>query len=251
MHAGVYTGMFEHSVLANCPTNKRWSVLISLSGELALLTLAILLPLAYTDQLPHFDWKNSTLSPPPAPRPIPVAPTKSSSARNAATFAQQPVFQAPTLRNLADLNHLAPEPAMIEAPQPGVQGSIGANSGALNTFLLEKPVAPPPPSKPAVEKAPSAPIRVSIGVQMAKLVKQVIPVYPQIAKAARISGVVHLVGVIGKDGRIQQLQLLSGHPMLAQAALDAVRQWIYKPTLLNGEPVEVTAPIDVNFTLTQ
>ncbi len=84
---------------------------------------------------------------------------------------------------------------------------------------------------------------------MAKLVRKVIPEYPPIARAARISGIVHLVGTIGKDGTIRDLQLISGHPMLARAALEAVEQWIYKPTLLNGNPVEVIAPIEVSFTL--
>lgn len=84
---------------------------------------------------------------------------------------------------------------------------------------------------------------------MAKLVKRVIPEYPSLAKTARVSGVVHLIGVIAKDGTIQHLQLISGHPILARAAMEAVRQWVYQPTLLNGQPVEVIAPIDVNFTL--
>ena len=84
---------------------------------------------------------------------------------------------------------------------------------------------------------------------MAMLVRKVIPVYPPIARAARISGVVRLIGTIGKDGAIQNLEIVSGHPLLARAALEAVRQWVYKPTLLNGIPVEVVAPIEVNFTL--
>ncbi len=84
---------------------------------------------------------------------------------------------------------------------------------------------------------------------MAMLVRKVIPVYPPIARSARISGVVRLIGTIGKDGAIQNLEIVSGHPMLARAALEAVRQWVYKPTLLNGIPVEVVAPIEVNFTL--
>ena len=86
---------------------------------------------------------------------------------------------------------------------------------------------------------------------MAKLLRKVMPVYPALARSARISGVVRLVGIIGKDGTIQNLQLVSGHPLLAHAALEAVQQWIYKPTLLNGTPVEVIAPIEVNFTLAQ
>jgi periplasmic protein TonB len=86
---------------------------------------------------------------------------------------------------------------------------------------------------------------------MAKLVKRVIPAYPPLARSARISGVVHLIGIIARDGSIRNLELVSGHPLLARAALEAVQQWIYKPTLLNGEPVEVIAPIEVNFTLGQ
>jgi protein TonB len=84
---------------------------------------------------------------------------------------------------------------------------------------------------------------------MAKLVRKVIPEYPAIARAARISGIVRLIGTIGEDGAIRNLQLVSGHPMLARAALEAVQQWVYKPTLLNGNPVEVIAPIEVRFTL--
>ena len=94
-------------------------------------------------------------------------------------------------------------------------------------------------------------MRVSGGVQMAKLIRKVIPIYPPLAKSARISGVVHLVGTIAKDGTIRNLQLISGHPLLARAAIEAVEQWVYQPTLLNGEPVEVIAPIDVSFTLSQ
>ena len=86
---------------------------------------------------------------------------------------------------------------------------------------------------------------------MAKLVRKIIPEYPSIAKTARISGVVHLIGTIAKDGTIRNLQLVSGHPMLARAAIEAVQQWVYRPTLLNGQPVEVIAPIEVTFTLAQ
>ena len=94
-------------------------------------------------------------------------------------------------------------------------------------------------------------MRVSQGVQMAKLIRKVIPPYPPLAKAARISGVVHLIGTIAKDGTIRNLQLISGHPLLSRAAIEAVEQWVYQPTLLNGQPVEVIAPIDVSFTLSQ
>lgn len=84
---------------------------------------------------------------------------------------------------------------------------------------------------------------------MAKLIRKVIPEYPTLAKTARISGVVHLIGTIAKDGTIRNLQLIGGHPLLSRAAMEAVSQWVYEPTLLNGEPVEVIAPIEVSFTL--
>jgi protein TonB len=76
-------------------------------------------------------------------------------------------------------------------------------------------------------------------------------VYPPLARQTRISGTVRLHAIIGKDGSVQQLEVLSGHPLLVQAALDAVRQWRYRPTLLNGEPVEVDTTIDVIFSLNQ
>ena len=75
--------------------------------------------------------------------------------------------------------------------------------------------------------------------------------YPRPASQFRISGTVHLLGIIANDGTIQKLQVLSGHPLLRQAALDAVSQWVYRPTVLNGQPVEVKAPIDVIFILSQ
>jgi protein TonB len=88
-------------------------------------------------------------------------------------------------------------------------------------------------------------------VQQTKLVSMSRPVYPPEAKAARIQGVVKLNATIAKDGTIQHLEVISGHPLLAQSALEAVKQWVYQPTLLNGQPVEVITDIDVNYTLSQ
>jgi protein TonB len=100
---------------------------------------------------------------------------------------------------------------------------------------------------PGSEPAP----RITVGglVQEASLTKKVMPVYPALARQARIQGVVVLSVVIGKDGSVQELKLVSGHPLLAPAALDAVKQWTYKPTLLNGQPVDVSTQATVNFTL--
>ena len=97
----------------------------------------------------------------------------------------------------------------------------------------------------------SKPITVTSDVQAAKLLRKVIPVYPKLAIAAHISGTVRLMGVVAKDGTVQQIRVVSGPALLVEAALDAVRQWVYRPTMLNNKPVEVIAPIDVIFTLSR
>jgi protein TonB len=81
------------------------------------------------------------------------------------------------------------------------------------------------------------------------LVRKVIPTYPPFAKTARMAGVVRLIALIGKDGAVQDVQIVSGNPVLARAAVDAVRQWVYRPTVIEGNPREVSAPIELNFTL--
>jgi len=88
-------------------------------------------------------------------------------------------------------------------------------------------------------------------VQGAMIIRKTPPIYPQLAKSARVSGVVHLAAIIAKDGTIQELHSLGGPALLIQAAMDAVKTWVYKPTMLNGEPVQVETTIDVNFTLNQ
>jgi TonB family protein len=97
----------------------------------------------------------------------------------------------------------------------------------------------------------AAQIRVSGAVQQTKLISQPRAVYPELAKQAGIQGVVRMEAVIGADGAVKSLTLMSGHPMLADAAFAAVHQWVYQPTLLNGVPVEVITQIDVNFTLSR
>ena len=120
----------------------------------------------------------------------------------------------------------------------------------LTSFLVAPPPPPPPPVKEEKKATPSR-IRVGGNVQQANLIRKVTPLYPPLAKQARIQGVVRFTAIIGKDGTIQNLQLVSGHPLLVEAAKQAVSQWQYKPTLLNGDPVEVVTTIEVNFTLSQ
>ncbi len=120
------------------------------------------------------------------------------------------------------------------APQGGVMGGV---IGGI-------------PSS-AIQQSHPGEIRMGANVVAANLINKVEPVYPPLARQARIQGTVRFNVVIDKEGRVQNLTLISGHPLLVASAKDAVQQWIYKPTLLNGEPVMVMTTVDVNFTLSQ
>ena len=106
-------------------------------------------------------------------------------------------------------------------------------------------ILPPSTKDGAVQRQ----VRVESDVEAANLIKKVIPIYPQIARSARIQGAVRFTAHIGKDGRILNLKFTSGPPVLIDSATTAVKQWIFRPTLLDGEPVEVITQIEVNFTL--
>ena len=131
-----------------------------------------------------------------------------------------------------------------EAPDSGVIGGVGGGTpgGVIGGFISSTPIA-------TVKAAAPSRVRISGGVAAGQLITRVNPVYPPLARSARVFGTVMLSAIIGKDGTIQNLKVISGHPMLTQSALDAVKQWRYKPYLLNGEPVEVDTQVQVNFTL--
>ncbi len=146
-----------------------------------------------------------------------------------------------------------PPPSASAGVVGGVPGGVpgGTPGGVIGGIIGSVPTAAPPPPPVEVKKPTVQRIRVGGQVQQANLIRQPKPVYPPLAKQARIQGVVRFNAIIGKDGTIQNLTLMSGHPLLVPAAQEAVKQWLYKPTLLNGEPVEVATVIDVNFTLSQ
>ena len=126
----------------------------------------------------------------------------------------------------------------------GLEGIAGSIVGATGIATL------PPPGEVNTPDPPAS-IRVGGDVLAAKILHRVQPLYPPLARSARVEGVVRLLGVLNRHGRIESLQVVSGHPLLVQAALEAVRQWTYSPTYLNGVPVEVQAPIEVRFTLSR
>lgn len=244
--------MFEQSLLPN-EAKKPWNFVASFATELLIVSLALLVPLLYREHLPPIHWKDIVFAPPPAPAPIPVQPAHTDIAHTSLA----PAFHRTFIFN-PDTHARPAQPASAtftpDAPPalgvPGMPEGIGGANRALGAFIPNV-VAPPPPPAHVEKRQPSAPVPVGGDVQMAKLIRKVLPEYPPIARSARISGVVRLIGIIAKDGTIRDLQLVSGHPLLARAAMDAVRQWVYKPTLLNGMPVEVIAPIEVRFTLGQ
>jgi TonB family protein len=127
------------------------------------------------------------------------------------------------------------------------------SDGTVNVLILAPGASavPPPPPPGVFSGNPPERIKVGGNVQSMMVVNKVPPVYPQLAKMARVQGIVHLAAVIGKDGTVQELHSLGGPALLIQAAMDAVRQWTYKTTMLNGEPVAVETTIDVNFTLSE
>jgi len=193
------------------------------------------------------------MGPAPLARP-PVEPAPANRSTAKLTIAMRPLFRLegrmtsqPAPVSSVDLAPDAPPAIGIASPD-----GLGGSNNMLGRFIPNVVAAPPPPKpEPVVSKPAAAPVPVGGDVQMAKLVRKVIPEYPALARNARISGVVQLVGIIGKDGAIRNLQFVSGPPLLARAAMEAVQQWIYKPTLLNGNAVEVIAPIEVRFTLSQ
>lgn len=144
----------------------------------------------------------------------------------------------------------------MEAMAGGVPGGIpgpalpGTETGFFSSALS---VAPPPPlpAPKVVAPPPAAPKQITVGgdVQAGLILQKTQPVYPALARQGRIEGHVQLKAIIDTDGKIKSLTVVSGHPLLVDAALDAVRHWTYQPTLLNGVPVEVKTEILVRFQL--
>jgi protein TonB len=248
--------MFETAVLTN-PSKRVWSTCAGMTAQ-ALLVLAVgLAPVIWPDVLPHAQMLVSLVAPGPPLRPAPAAQP-----RTAARVVPVRPFRIDVgLR----LPALPPEhAAIIDDPPAAVATGFGngfpvGDGPGLGSLLdrfgnlpLLVPVRPQVKPVTPVQPTPSQPIRLPGGdVRLAHPIHRVEPRYPQPAIMARISGPVQLEGIIGTDGRIRDLYALSGNPVLVPAALEAVRQWVYEPTLLNGKPVEVIAPITVIFRLTR
>jgi protein TonB len=246
--------MFEQTLLPAAERGPQGaSFAVSLSVQALLVGTAIVVPLFFVESLPLVKLSRLVISP-PAPRAIPLVAVPASVARQWMPSTRKVYF--PTRSSNASQTAVATDVPSVfdtltsEAPTIGSYDGIrGAAPVAQFTPAPPPPAPPKPVAKPEVPPQPTGPVPIGGDVQMAKLVKRVMPVYPPLARQARIQGTVRLTGIISKEGKIINLQVESGHPLLVNAAVDAVRQWLYHPTLLNGKPVEVIAPIDVNFTL--
>ena len=146
---------------------------------------------------------------------------------------------------VAIINEIEPPPQVSYNTNPGVVSSTGDSTGGgvLNGLGIAKPAVPLPPPAPAIRT-----FRTSTMLE-GSLIRRLQPVYPPLARSARVQGTVVLAALIGREGAIENLRLISGHPMLVPAAIAAVSQWRYKPYILNGEAIEVETQITVNFIL--
>ena len=153
------------------------------------------------------------------------------------------------IRERADLRDTKAEYAAdVAVADEWVQRALAAKKSQTMSGMAPPPPPPPPPTPPRLS-GPITRVRVGGNVQAANLITKVAPIYPPEAREAHVSGQVRFTVIVAKDGTIQDMQLVSGPPLLVDAARDAVKRWVYKPTTLNGNPVEVITQVDVNFTL--
>jgi protein TonB len=242
--------MFEDSLLESggrLKTKRGRTTTFAIILEIALVGFMVLLPLIFTDALPKQQLMTFLVAPPPPPPPPPPAAAPVHVVKQVQTDIVNGELRTPTkiLQKIQMIKEDEAPPAMASAGVVGgVPGGIpgGSMGGVIGGIISSTPVAVPKVATPQR-------VRVSSGVSQGLRIKFQQPNYPPLARQARIQGTVILHAVIGKDGAIENLTLVSGHPMLAPAAIEAVKQWRYKPYLLNGEPVEVDTEIQVNFTL--
>jgi protein TonB len=230
---------------------RKFATVISFIFQCLLIGTFLILPLMFTEALPHQQLLTFLVAPPPPPPPPPPA------VEAVAKVVRQIQTDLLTSGQLRTPSRIPAKVQMIreeEAPPHllstgGVVGGVpgGVPGGQLGGVIGG--IVSQTSSLKALPKfvVPVQRVRVSQGVTKGLLIQKIEPKYPPLALAARIWGQVLLKAIIGKDGEIKELQLVSGHPMLAPAAIEAVRQWRYRPYLLNGEPVEVETTITVTF----
>lgn len=243
--------MFEDSLIESggrLKTKRGRTTTVAFILEVGIICVMILIPLIFTEALPKGTTLFMLVAPPPPPPPPPPAAAPVHVVHEIQTNIINGELRTPTKipKKIEIIKEdEAPPPVMASAGVVGgVPGGVpgGQMGGVIGGIISSTPVAVPKIQAPTR-------VRVSSGVVTGLKIRDVKPVYPPLARQARIQGTVVLQALISKTGDIENLQLLSGHPMLAPSAIEAVKQWKYKPYLLNGEPVEVETQVQVNFTL--
>jgi len=243
--------MFEDSLIESggkLKTKRGWTSIVSFAIQIGIIGVMVLIPLIFTEALPKQQLMTFLVAPPPPPPPPPPAAAPVKIVKVIQTDIVNGQLRTPTkIPKKVEMikEDEAPPPVMASTGVVGgVPGGIpgGSMGGVIGSVLSSTPVAVPKIATPQR-------VRVSSGVSQGLIIRRVQPTYPPLARQARIQGTVVLQAQISKEGNIENLQLISGHPMLAPAAIEAVKQWKYKPYLLNGEPVEVETQVQVNFTL--
>jgi periplasmic protein TonB len=243
--------MFDEMVVSSPnpkKTNKPWTVVLSMIFQTAFLAVLILIPLIYTEALPKTMMATLLVAPPPPPPPPPPPIAQVVHVKPQVHLMDAGKLVTPKVipKDIKIIKEDAPDMSSM-GMQGGVVGGVaGGQMGGVIGGVIGGVGGAPAPPKPTQTR-----IRQGGNVTAAKLMNKVQPQYPPLARQTRISGTVRLHAIIGKNGGVEQLEVMSGHPLLVQAALDAVRQWKYQATTLNGEPVEVDTTIDVIFSLNQ
>jgi protein TonB len=223
-------------------SHRGWTALASFAAQALAIAGLLVLPFFYTQAMPRLGLLGSVIAPVPPPAPGGARAARSQVVSNVAGHLLLPPTRIPRTIPTSDEG----DASVSELPAgPGVPGSNDDHPGGGSVLDAIGPAPNSPmPLAPSVR-----PPRVS-HVMEGNLIRRVQPEYPALAKQARIQGTVVLRAVIDREGIIQDLQVISGHPLLVQAALNAVRQWRYRPYYLNDQPVEVETQVTVNFSLT-
>lgn len=225
---------------------KRATLPIAYTFEVLLVGLAALIPLINTQALPiSFNLTKPVLPPPRGSGPAPQPQSHTIIHASSPNKIVAPAMIPSVIRYNA---HETAQPPAVGPYIPGLPpGSGGATEGPLIGFFPTEPGPPPATAKPAANTTQ----RISLPsvIESAKLIYGPKPEYPPLAIRARVQGTVKIHAIIGTDGTVQELTVLSGSPLLVPAARDAVATWRYQPTLLNREPVEVETEIEVKFVL--
>ena len=238
--------MFEDSLLESgnkLKTKQGTTAAISFAVQMVMVGFLVLIPLIFTEALPKTQLMTFLSAPPPPPPPPPPA----------AAVVKVVKIQTEMIDNQLRTPTKIPEKVQMikEEDQPptsmGVMGGVpggvpGGQMGGVIGGIISSTAAVPRVATPQR-------VRVSGGVIAGQILQKTTPNYPPLARSARIQGNVVLAAVISKTGAVERLSVISGHPMLVPSALDAVKQWRYKPYLLNNEPVEVDTQVTVIFSL--